>query len=100
MYGVNGGIIGYTFANNIVIKNVYTTETNKIAGGRYSGAISIENGIIVNNGIYTVDYMKSIDFINELNSYIQENSDKMNGCSKWEQDNKNTNEGYPIFEWQ
>ena len=100
LHGKTAGILGYTFANNVIIKNVYTTQTANIDGGKYSGTILIENGIVINTGIYSTDYMKSMDFINELNNYIKINLSQMQECCQWKQDNKNINEGYPIFEWQ
>ena len=55
--------------------------------------ISTENGRTISTlgESKTEEYLKSDEFINELNS-------KYNGI--WKKDTKNINNGYPILNWQ
>ncbi len=102
----SGGIIGGSFASTYTI-NCYNVGSISGSGAtyRYVGGIVgyiyssftatncyYLNGCVSNptntQGILkTSDYMKSIDFVTDLN----------NGSIAWKQDNNSTNNGYPIL---
>lgn len=81
------GIVGFNFSGEVIIKNCYT-DTKSAVGSRYAGKYTEDNVIYLNQlAKYSEEYIKSQQFADELNNYVENNLDK--SFSKWIVSGKN-----------